>query len=103
GGPSVKSYQPSGLWEDIAFGGPYSAQTYEQDHGEALYRRSMYLLWKRTSPPPSLATFDAPNREKCVARRSVTNTPLQALVLMNDPQYLEAARVFAQRIIREGG
>ncbi len=103
GGPSVKTYQPSGLWEDIAFGGPYSAQSYTQDHGEALYRRSLYMLWKRTSPPPSLATFDAPSREKCVARRSVTNTPLQALVLLNDPQYIEAARALAQRILREGG
>jgi hypothetical protein len=103
GGPSVKPYQPAGLWEDIAFGGPYTAQAYVQDHGDALYRRSLYTFWKRTAPPASLSAFDAPNREKCVARRAVTNTPLQALVLMNDPEFLEAARFLAQRILREGG
>jgi len=103
GGPSVRPYQPKGLWEEIAFGDVYSAQTYEQDHGQALYRRSMYTFWKRTSPPPALITFDAPDREKCTARRSVTNTPLQALVLLNDPTYIEAARVFAEKMIREGG
>jgi mono/diheme cytochrome c family protein len=103
GGPSVASYQPEGLWEEIAFGGPYTAQTYQQDHGEALYRRSMYLFWKRTSPPPVMAIFDAPNREKCVARRPVTNTPLQALALWNDTGLVEAGRAFGQRILREGG
>ena len=103
GGPSVRPYQPKGLWEEIAFGDVYSAQTYEQDHGQDLYRRSMYTFWKRTSPPPALITFDAPDREKCTARRSVTNTPLQALVLLNDPTYIEAARVLAEKMIREGG
>lgn len=101
GGPSVKPYQPPGLWEELAFGGGFSAQTYVQDHGEALYRRSMYSFWKRTCPPPSLQTFDAPEREFCMVRRSVTNTPLQALVLMNDPTYVEASRRFAERIVTE--
>jgi hypothetical protein len=103
GGPSVKPYQPAGLWEELAFGGGFSAQSYVQDHGEALYRRSMYTFWKRTCPPPSLQTFDAPEREFCMVRRSVTNTPLQALVLMNDPTYVEASRKFAERILKEGG
>ena len=103
GGPSVKPYHPAGLWEEIAFGGGFSAQTYVQDHGENLYRRSMYTFWKRTVPPPSLQTFDAPEREFCIVRRSVTNTPLQALVLMNDPSYVEAARKFAERLLLEGG
>ena len=103
GGPSVKVYQPAGLWEEIAFGGEFSAQRYVQDHGEDLYRRSMYTFWKRTVPPPSLQTFDAPEREFCIVRRSVTNTPLQALVLMNDPGFVEAARKFAERLMLEGG
>ncbi len=80
GGPSVLPYQPKGLWEEMAFGGNFSAQTYVQSHGADLYRRSMYTFWKRTVPPPELNTFDAPDREKCTARRTVTNTPLQALV-----------------------
>lgn len=101
GGPSVKPYQPAGLWEEIAFGGGFSAQTYEQDHGDKLYRRSMYTFWKRTVPPPGLQTFDAPEREFCLVRRGVTNTPLQALVLMNDPTYVEAARKLAERILKE--
>jgi hypothetical protein len=103
GGPSVKPYHPAGLWEELAFGGGFSAQKYEQDRGEALYRRSMYTFWKRTVPPPSLQTFDAPEREFCVVRRSATNTPLQALVLMNDPIYVESARKFAERIMQEAG
>jgi hypothetical protein len=101
GGPSVKPYQPAGLWEEISFGAGFSAQTYQQDHGEALYRRSMYTFWKRTCPPPALQTFDAPEREFCMVRRSVTNTPLQALVLMNDPTYVEASRKLAERILTE--
>jgi hypothetical protein len=101
GGPSVRPYHPPGLWEEIAFGAGFTAQKYEQDKGKALYRRSMYTFWKRTCPPPSLQAFDAPEREFCMVRRSVTNTPLQALVLMNDPTYVEAARKFAERILKE--
>jgi Protein of unknown function (DUF1553) len=81
----------------------FSAQTYVQSTGKDLYRRSMYTFWKRTIPPPSLATFDAPDRAKCTARRPLTNTPLQALVLMNDPTYVEAARALAQRTLMEAG
>jgi hypothetical protein len=101
GGPSVLPYQPKGLWEEMAFGGDFSAQTYEQSHGTDLYRRSMYTFVKRTVPYPSLNTFDSPDREKCTVRRGVTNTPLQALVLMNDPTYVEAARAFAERDMAE--
>ena len=103
GGRGVFPYQPKGTWEDIAYGDVYSAQSYVQSHGQELYRRSMYTFWKRTAPPPSLITFDAPDREKCTARRAVTNTPLQALVLLNDPTYIEAARALAERTLREGG
>lgn len=103
GGPSVRPYQPAGLWEEMAFGEGYSGQAYEQSSGKDLYRRGMYTLWKRTVPPASLAIFDAPDREKCTARRAMTNTPLQALTLMNDPTYVEAARRMAQRALLEGG
>jgi uncharacterized protein DUF1553/uncharacterized protein DUF1549/concanavalin A-like lectin/glucanase superfamily protein/cytochrome c len=101
GGPSVLPYQPAGLWEEMAFGDGFSAQSYEQSHGKDLYRRGMYTFWKRTVPPASLATFDAPDREKCTARRALTNTPLQALALLNDPAYVEAARALAQRTLTE--
>lgn len=101
GGPSVLPYQPPGLWEEMAFGGVYSAQQYQQSHGADLYRRGMYTFWKRTVPPASLSTFDAPDREKCTARRARTNTPLQALVLLNDPTYIEAARALAERVLTE--
>jgi cytochrome c553 len=103
GGPSVYPNQPDGLWEEMAFGQGYSGQSYAQSPGADLYRRGMYTLWKRTVPPPSLTMFDAPDREKCTARRVVTNTPLQALVLLNDPTYVEASRVLAQRVLRNGG
>lgn len=103
GGRSVSPYQPKGLWEEMAFGGDFSAQKYEQSHGADLYRRSMYTFWKRSVPYPSLNTFDAPDREKCTAQRSVTNTPLQALVLWNDPTYVEAARALAQRDLEQAG
>jgi hypothetical protein len=103
GGPSVLPYQPKGLWEEMAFGEGFSGQAYEQSHGQDLYRRGIYTLWKRTVPPASLSTFDAPSREKCAARRALTNTPLQALTLMNDPTYVEAARALAQRALLEGG
>ena len=106
GGKSVSPYQPAGLWEELmsrADGANWTAQTYVQDHGADLYRRTMYTFWKRTCPPATLATLDAPDRETCTVRRSRTNTPLQALVLMNDPTYIEAARKFAERILHEGG
>ncbi len=103
GGRSVSPYQPKGLWEEMAFGGDFSAQKYDQSHGADLYRRSMYTFWKRSVPYPSLNTFDAPDREKCTARRGVTNTPLQALVLWNDPTYVEAARALAQRDLKQAG
>ncbi|WP_373649888.1 DUF1553 domain-containing protein [Schlesneria sp. DSM 10557] len=103
GGPSVSPYQPAGLWDDVAVGADYEGTVYKQDKGEGLYRRSMYTFWKRTCPPPGLNTFDAPEREVCTARRSRTNTPLQALVLLNDPTYLEAARKLAERAITAGG
>jgi hypothetical protein len=103
GGPSILPYQPKGLWEEMAFGEGFSGQSYQQSHGKDLYRRGMYTLWKRTVPPASLATFDAPDREKCTARRALTNTPLQALALLNDPTYVEAARALAQRAMLEAG
>ncbi len=103
GGPSVFPYQPAGLWEEMAFGSGFSAQTYRQSRGKDLYRRGLYTFWKRTVPPASFATFDAPDREKCTARRAPTNTPLQALVLLNDPTFVEASRALAQRTLREGG
>lgn len=102
GGKSVKPYQPAGLWKPVGFGGSNTA-TFVQDTGDKLFRRSMYTFWKRTVPPPSMATFDAPDRETCQVRRARTNTPLQALVLMNDVQYVEAARKFAERVIIHGG
>jgi len=98
GGPSVKPYQPDGLWNEIGGGGAYV-----QDHGDNLYRRSLYTFWRRTIPPPSMANFDASAREYHIVRPVITNTPLQALDLMNDVAYVEAARVFAQRVIKEGG
>jgi hypothetical protein len=103
GGPSVFPYQPKGLWEEMAFGDGFSMQTYVQSHGKDLYRRSMYTFWKRSVPPAQMSVFDAPDREKCTVRRTVTNTPLQALVLMNDPTYLESARVLAQHVMEKAG
>jgi hypothetical protein len=103
GGPSVFPYQPPGLWEELSRGETFTAQEYHESAGPDLYRRSMYTFWKRTVPPAALSTFDAPDREKCTSRRLITNTPLQALVLMNDPTYVEAARVLATRAIRESG
>lgn len=98
GGPSAKPYQPPDLWKAIVYD-TKNTQTYDQSHGEGLYRRSMYTYWKRQVPPPSMLQLDAPTREVCVLRRQRTNTPLQALVLMNDPQFVEAARSLAERMI----
>ena len=104
GGPSVKPYQPAGVWKAVAAQkGSYTAQSYRQDHGDALYRRSLYSFWKRLAPPPSMVAFDAPKRDVCCVRRQRTNTPLQALVLMNDPTFVEAGRALAQRMMKEGG
>ncbi len=103
GGPSVYPYQPPGLWKEMSIGLWFSGQEYEVGGADDLYRRGMYTVWRRTVPPPSLHAFDAPDREECTSRRARTNTPLQALVLMNDPTYVEAARVFAERMITEGG
>jgi hypothetical protein len=105
GGPSVYPSQPDGLWRQVShFGyGAFTAQAYFPDDGEPTFRRSMYTFWKRTAPPPGMAIFDAPTRETCTVRRSNTNTPLQALVLLNDPQYLDAARALARRMITDGG
>ncbi|MBL8848494.1 MAG: PSD1 domain-containing protein [Planctomycetaceae bacterium] len=106
GGHSVSPYQPVGLWEELMSredGERFSAQTYVQSHGPDLYRRTMYTFWKRTCPPPTLSTFDAPDREVCTVRRGRTNTPLQALVLLNDPTYVEASRKLAERILGPDG
>jgi hypothetical protein len=100
GGPSVKPYQPPGLWEG-ATSGRGLLSIYVQDHGPALYRRGMYTLIKRTVPPPALGIFDASNRDQCEVRRLRTNTPLQALVMLNDPTVLEASRVLATRLVQE--
>lgn len=99
GGPSVKPYQPPGIWNEVSLDGNLR---FKPDKGDGLYRRSMYTYWKRSAPSPSMTIFDAPTREKCTVRRSTTNTPLQALVVMNDPQFIEAARFLAERIMREG-
>ncbi len=105
GGPSVSPYTPGDPWREISHYGSSAAtaQTFVQDHGEKLYRRSMYTYWKRTLPPPNMAIFDAPNRELCTFTRAATNTPLQALVLLNDVQFVEAARAFAERMIAHRG
>lgn len=100
GGPSVKPYQPDGLWEDVSV---ERRDKYVADEGDGVYRRGMYTFWKRTCPPPSMTTFDAPDRETCLVRRARTNTPLQALVLLNDPTFVEAARKLAERAMSAGG
>jgi hypothetical protein len=100
GGPSVKPYQPPGLWEG-ATSGRGLLSLYKQDHGGSLYRRGMYTLIKRTVPPPSMSIFDASNRDQCEVRRLNTNTPLQALIMLNDPTVLEAARVLAATLLQE--
>jgi hypothetical protein len=99
GGRSVKPYQPDGYWDHLNF----PKRTYQADAGEKQYRRGIYTHWQRSFLHPSLAAFDAPSREECVAERAVSNTPQQALTLLNDPTYVEAARGFAYRIWKEGG
>jgi len=94
----VRPYQPDGLWQELSNWGAY-----EHGEGEDLYRRSLYTFWKRTIAPPDMAAFDAALRETCVVRETRTNTPLQALNLMNDVTYVEAARALAERMVHEGG
>jgi len=102
GGPSVKPYQPDGVWEAVAM--PESnTRFYKGDTGEGLYRRSLYTFWKRAAPPASLELLNAPSRETCTVRRERTDTPIQALVTMNDPQFIEAARNLAERTLKQGG
>lgn len=101
GGPSVKPYQPKGIWE-VATSGRGSLMTYIQDHGQDLYRRGMYVFIKRTVPPPSMLVFDASNRDQCEVQRGRTNTPLQALVMMNDPHVMESARYLAAQLNHQG-
>jgi len=105
GGPSVNPYTPGDLWREVSHYGstPATAQTFVQDHGEKLYRRSLYTFWKRTAAPPNMTAFDAPNREVCTIDRGNTTTPLQALVTLNDPQFVEAARAFAERTLHHTG
>ncbi|NQX39552.1 Planctomycete cytochrome C [Pedobacter steynii] len=100
GGPSVKPYQPGGLWEAATSGRGILAN-YKQDHGQSLYRRGMYTFIKRTVPPPTMSIFDASNRDQCEVKRLNTNTPLQALVMLNDPTVLEASRVLAAKLLQE--
>jgi hypothetical protein len=99
GGPSVKPYQPDGVWEAVAMN-VSNTREYKRDSGENLYRRSMYTFWKRSAPPASMELFNAPNRETCVVRRERTDTPMQALVTLNDEQFIEAARVLAERTLK---
>jgi hypothetical protein len=106
GGPSIRIYQPDGYWEELTArrdSDRFSSSQFRLSTGPDLYRRSLYVFWKRTAPPPTLAIFDAPVRETCTIRRSRTNTPLQALVLLNDPTYVEAARKLAERVLSEAG
>jgi len=103
GGPSVKPPQPEGLWYAVGYTSSNTARFEPHEGRDKVHRRSVYTFWKRTSPPPQLKIFDAPTRESCVMRRERTNTPLQALLLLNDPQYVEAARALAERVLRETG
>ncbi len=102
GGASTRPYQPEGVWEAVAMIGS-NTRDYKADSGENLYRRSVYTFWKRAAPPASMDIFNAPSRETCTVRRERTNTPLQALVTLNDPQFIEAARFLAERTLHEGG
>src|SRR5262249_51817913 len=103
GGPSVYPYQPEDLYKGIVVAANYPGTRYVEAKGDDLYRRSLYTFWKRTVPHPTMIVFDAPDREFCIVRRATTNTPLQALTLMNDPIFVEAARRLAERVIHEGG
>jgi Protein of unknown function (DUF1553)/Protein of unknown function (DUF1549)/Concanavalin A-like lectin/glucanases superfamily len=103
GGPGVYPYQPADLYKGIVVAASYPGTTWVESKGDDLYRRSMYTFWKRTVPHPTMNVFDAPDREVCIVRRSVTNTPLQSLTLLNDPIFVEAARKLAERSIHEGG
>jgi hypothetical protein len=103
GGPSVKPYHPPGLYEQVVNQKDNPKATYEQGSGADLHRRSLYTYWKRSVPHPAMLAFDAPFRETCTVKRSRTNTPMQALALMNDPTFVEAAKFLAGRMIREGG
>jgi len=98
GGPSVKPHQPPGLWKEMSYGDS-KGKAYIPDQGKNLYRRGLYTFWKRSILYPAFAAFDAPNREECVVNRPITNTPLQALVTLNDRTFVEAARAFAKRIL----
>jgi len=98
GGPSVYPYQPEGIWKALATRNDIE---YRQQQGDSLYRRSLYTVWKRSAPPPSMLSFDAPDRYFCLVRRQKTTTPMQSLVLMNDPQFVEAARMLGERMIKE--
>jgi mono/diheme cytochrome c family protein len=102
GGPSVKPYQPDGVWEAVAMTGS-NTHDYKRDMGESLYRRSLYTFIKRSAPPASMDIFNAPGREVCTVRRERTDTPLQALVTLNDTQFIEAARILAQKALKDGG
>jgi len=101
GGPSVRPYMPDGVWDETSVYG--DLRNYKSDAGEGLYRRTLYTVWKRTAAPPTMLLFDAPNREICTVKRSRTNTPLQALALLNEVTYVEAARRLGERMLTEGG
>ena len=101
GGPSVKPYQPDGLWREKTMRPDINTGIFQRDSGDKLYRRGMYTFWKQASPPPQMELFDAPSREACVMKRRITSTPLQALMLMNDETYLEMSRELATRLFND--
>ncbi|MEY3949977.1 MAG: hypothetical protein RJB43_1332, partial [Verrucomicrobiota bacterium] len=101
--PSVRPYQPESLYKGIVVDAPYPSTTWELGKGDEIYRRSLYTDTRRSTPYPSFATFDAPNRETCVVRRDRSNTPLQAFVTLNDPVFVETSQALARRLLKEGG